>query len=285
MVKITLPYSCGELVQGRLEGVDFHVPCPIAREGSVEAWWGEGSSCDIQTLPPKARAAALRVSAEPGGAAPEGPLRVRLHSRAATGKGLASSSVDVLGTILAVGRLLGHNLGGAEASRMAVEIEPTDGIGLPGISLFDHRHGGWRQALGGALPLGLVAIEPRVEIDTLAFNQRDASPAQEDAGLWREAIAMVRQGLAAADASMLARAATLSALHWQRVLHNPWLAPALSWGRRQGALGICRAHSGTVVGILFPPGWRLTGAAVDLQRQTAGKARVWITRLANGGVR
>jgi len=276
-MSVTLPYTCGELVQGTLDGDDFLVTCPIARYGTVSAWLDD-TAAPSAMLPPKTRAAVRHLLP-----APPRSLHLRLPAALPSGKGLGASSVDVVGTLLVLSRLAGRAINGATASRMALAIEPTDAIACSGIVLFNHRHGGRQQTLGAALPLKIIVVEPPSCVDTVNFNRRARSGG--DSGLWRDAVAMIRHGLAVGDAVAIARAATLSALHWQRVLYNPWLAPALAWGRAHGALGICRAHSGSALGILFAPGRELAPAGAALRRQIAGRARVWTTSLADGGIR
>lgn len=38
----------------------------------------------------------------------------------------------------------------------------------------------------------------------------------------------------------------------QEILPNPWLEHALALARQVGASGVCRAHSGSILGMLFP---------------------------------
>lgn len=288
-VSVALPYTCGELVQGYLNGQEFHLPCPIERRGMVSAAWTDGGAQPRlpPSLPPKTRTAVRHLLEERGripGRAWRG-LSLRLPAGVPCGKGLGSSSVDVLGALLAVSRLLGEQMSAAEVTRRGVRFDPTDGIAFPGLALADHRRGSFHAWLGWAPRLGIVVLEPKTGIDTIAFH-RHARPTTIHAKdrVWEEAVAMAREGLEHGVEAWLGQAATLSARRWQRMLDNPWLDPLLDWAAGQGALGVCRAHSGTVLGVLFASDRCLHAASTDLRRRVAGRATVWTTRLANGGV-
>ncbi len=69
----------------------------------------------------------------------------------------------------------------------------------------------------------------------------------------RDLFAMLEAGLAEGDALLVARAATGSALAHQRVLYSDLVECVWGLVGKVGALGICRAHSGTLVGLLCDP--------------------------------
>ena len=292
MIQVALPATCGELLQGHLDGADFHVTCPVAVYGAVRIL-AQPRPAAVR-LPRKAEAAlvevlrTLRVNLSPGGMAALA-ARIQLVSRLPQAKGMASSSVDVLGVVLAVGRLLGRAWTPAEASRLALAVEPTDGIAFPGLVLFDHRHGTRCELLGSPPPLRVVVIEPRQRVETVAFNRQVAAPRNwsHHAPAWRDAVAMMRHGVRHGDARAMGAAASLSAQRWQAILPHPWLPEILALGRRHGAVGVCRAHSGSVLGLLFAPAAEPAPSPLSvlkpLRRGVRGGARIWETCLVGGG--
>ena len=89
------------------------------------------------------------------------------------------------------------------------------------------------------------------------------------------------------DAATVARAATQSARWHDAVLPKPDFAAFLAAARQSGALGLCTAHSGTVLGALFPP--ELTKEAVEVEASklcaaVPALAFLRLTRLRAGGI-
>jgi L-threonine kinase len=108
--------------------------------------------------------------------------------------------------------------------------------------------------LGAPPALTVVVLDPGGEVDTLAFNRLDHRQALRHlASQHREAFALLREGLQHGNLEAIGTAATLSATAHQTILCNPWLPPALALARDVQALGVCRAHSGTLLGLLLDP--------------------------------
>ncbi|MCS6801270.1 MAG: GHMP kinase [Chloroflexota bacterium] len=258
------PATAGELVQGMIDGIHVHVSAPID--------WYVAAEMDLDGRPlrgptgrPKALAA-LRTFLERRGLPARGMLR--LCSTVPPGKGLGSSTADIGAALFAAARAFGVALSAEEATRLALTVEPTDGSLFPGIVVFDHRDGRWLEPLGDPPPVAVVLLDPGGTVDTVAYNAVDRSAAlARHEPQTREAVAMVRAALRAGDVALLGAAATLSATTHQALLPKPLLAPALSAGREAGAVGVCVAHSGTAIGILF-----------DARRADAEAACRWIAR-------
>ncbi len=251
---VTLPGTCGEWVQGTLEGVPCLVSCPIDWYARVTVTLDAPPG--VWRVPSHAlkAAVALQLALAALGDPPVGGT-VRLDNPLPRGRGYASSTVDVAGTIYAVGEALGVPFTPPEVAALAVQVEPSDSILFPGWTLFAHRDAAFHRPLGTPPPLAVVVLDPGGSVDTLAFNATDhRAMLRRLAPLHREAFALLEAGLAAGDATLVARAATLSASAHQQILPNPLVDTALRLARRSSALGVCRAHSGTIVGLLCSPG-------------------------------
>ena len=167
-------------------------------------------------------------------------------------KGFGSSSADLAAAIAATGLALGVELTPLQIGQLALQVEPTDGVMFPGITLFDHRAGTLVEELGPPLPLEIVALDFGGVVDTLDFNQVDrraqwqAVQAETDA-----ALALVREGLRQRDVRRLGRGASLSAAAGQQVLFKPRLADVIEFADSVGAVGVNVAHSGAVIGVLL----------------------------------
>ncbi|PRR71468.1 GHMP kinase [Moorella stamsii (nom. illeg.)] len=246
--------ACGELVQGMVDGKYFLITCPINISAEATVTLIPGGR--LQGPPGKSKAlAAVRLAMALLGEKQWG-ARLAINNPLPPGKGLASSTADVAAAAAATARALGAELSLEEIKRIALAIEPSDGTFLPGIVLFDHLRGEFWESLGEPPPLAILIVDLGGTVDTVLFNQRrdlmTLNQARE--GAVRQAVALVREGLARGRAELIARGATLSALTNQEILYKPELETLLELATSLGALGVNAAHSGTVAGILYRPG-------------------------------
>jgi L-threonine kinase len=212
---------------------------------------------------------------------------VDLVSPLPAGRGYGTSTADIGAVLFAAARAQGIDLSGESASRLAVAIEPTDSTLFGGLTLFDHRQGRFFQPLGAAPMLKVILLDPGGFVDSEEFNWPDPHPALARlAREHRQAFDLLQSGVAARDLDAIGAAATQSARLHQAVLFNPLLEAAAGLARELGALGICRAHSGTILGLLFDP------AACDdtaithwLSERIPSGVKIISTRLVDGGPR
>ncbi len=283
---VRLPGTCGELVQGTLEGVPFLVSCPIDLYATVEVT--VGSDHGPVTAPadaPKSRAAllsALRTLGEEGRRA-----WLRVGSPLQRGKGLGSSTADIGGTVLAAAAALGRRLDAAQVASLAVGIEPSDSTLFPGLALFDHRGATIYEPLGRAPALDVLVLDCGGAMDTLAYNRQDhCAILRRLAPQHREALEALKAGLREGDATLIGLAATISARAHQDILYKPALEEVIGLARQVGAVGVNVGHSGTVIGILLDPRHADRDAAVAyLRPRLRGAALLHCTRLVDGGGR
>jgi L-threonine kinase len=213
--------------------------------------------------------------------------RVRLHSDLPRGRGYGSSTADIGAALSALGQAAGQPLAPAEIARLALRVEPTDSSIFPGLALWDHRHGQRFEALGSPPNLTVIVLDPGGEVDTIAYNQLDhRSTLKTLAPMHREAFQLLRDGLRHHNLDAIGLAATLSAKAHQIILSNPLLEPVIALAHEVGALGVCRAHSGTVIGLLLDP-MRTEVGRVLARARTRFSPRVNVVCLAlvSGGPR
>jgi L-threonine kinase len=151
-----------------------------------------------------------------------------------------------------------------------------------GLAMLAYRGSGQAQQLGSAPPLALLMLDPGQTVDTLTYNaQLDLTAVRKLAPTTQAALDILRHGLTTNDPAAIGAAATLSATSYQTVNYNPLLPAAQNWASTTGALGIVRAHSGSVLGLLYPPDTDLTAPALWLSSQFEGV--ITPTRLAGEG--
>ena len=247
---VRAPGVCGELVQGMLGDAYFLVTCPIDFFSRVRVdLYGDAPGVAGPENCPKAvaavRAALAYLEREDLGAA------LTINNPIPRSKGMGSSSADVAAAIAATGLALGRELAPAEVGRLALSVEPTDGVMFPGIALFDHREGRVMESLGSPPPTEVIALDFGGGVDTLEFNQVDRR------SLWQslqretdEALELVRSGIGEGDPDKIGRGATLSAQAGQQVLPKPQLPRVLEFAQSVNAAGVNVGHSGTIIGVL-----------------------------------
>lgn len=282
---VSVPATCGELAQGVLCGTPCLVSCPIDLY----------STAQVATLAPPffsvpagriKAAVALRAGLEYLGR-PDVGTSLSLLSKVPIGRGYGSSTADVAATLYALGDALDRPLEATEVGSLAVSVEPSDSSLFPDLTVFDHRHGSFHLTLGPAPNLAVVVLDPGGEVDSVLYNRIDRSAAQKRLEPdYAEMFGLLRQGVTNSDVEAMGAAATLSAVLHQDLLHNPLLDAAIALGKAVGAVGVCRAHSGTILGLLFDPATTdLATAITCVRRGVPGSVSVTAYSLVGGGPR
>ncbi len=254
------PGTCGELVQGMTGGSHFLVTCPINQfsKATVTLRAGDGgrSAAEVSGIDhlPKAREAVFKALAElaPRVGAVGLTAEVAIANPIPAGKGMGSSSADITAAVGAVGMAGGQPFSPEAIARIALSVEPTDGVMLPGIALFDHRCGSVTESLGPPPPMEVIVIDTGGTVDTLEFNRVDRTDLWgKVASRTDEALELVREGIRRGDPALVGRGATISAMAGHLPEASEWVERAAAFADEQGVVGINVAHSGTVVGILL----------------------------------
>ncbi len=281
-----MPGSCGELVQGTLQGVNFLVTCPVNWFSRVTVHIGP-SLKDAYPAGRSKTARAVRKLLDWCGCEDFGAV-IEVASTIPVGKGMASSTADLAAGCYAVAAALGIRPDPALIARIALSIEPSDGTFLPGIALFDHVRGRLREGLGNPLSLGILVLDFGGRVDTLEFNRRPdlRDLNRENEPQVERALDLVRQGLLQGDPVLLGQGATMSALAHQRILPKPRLEELIDFTGRLGAYGVNVAHSGTVTGVLVAPGMeRDCGFTCRILERFPEVKACYPLRLVGGGPR
>ena len=280
------PGTCGELAQGLLNGIHCMVTCPIDMYSLATV---ELSPRDIGVSGPvdcpKARQAVqvtLDCLQKPAMGA-----TLWLESPLPRGKGMASSTADVAAAIVATASALGRGLSPTQIAEIALAVEPSDGIMLPGIALFDHRAGRIALTLGPPPPMRVVILDFGGDVDTGEFNRVDHDDVLKSLEPdMAKAVRHIEDGIRFGDPARIGEGATLSALANQQVLFNPHLEAVLELSEQVGAVGVNVAHSGTVLGMLLRDDPGVTERMADLAWQRLpGLESVLCRRIVGGGVK
>jgi L-threonine kinase len=312
-----VPGTCGELVQGTLSGNDFLVTCPVnwfsrvtvAINNSESGAQRGPDSSSLDVIRPDTLAAkkdaplsagrivfpaeriktarAVRKTLDREGYPGLGAV-IDVASSLPIGKGMGSSTADLSAACYAVAAALNRRLSPEAVAEIALSIEPSDGTFAPGIILIDHVTGRFLERIGEPFPLGLLALDFGGAVDTVEFHRRsdlaELNAANEPA--IRQALQLVRDGFRRQNPERIGEGATMSALANQRVLPKPHLEAIIDYVLARGAYGVNVAHSGTVVGILLPPGREADGQLIRSLRTRFSEVRShYSLRLTGGGPR
>jgi L-threonine kinase len=242
----------GELLQGVLpeDDGDFLVTLPVARWSTARF---ELTPDDPEvTVEPAHKKKALRLTEmilqDAGG--PGGGI-LGIDSSLPEGKGLASSSADLVATARAVANALGEPMPPRRIESYLARIEPTDGVLYPAIVAFHHRSVRLRAELGSLPPMAVVGIDEGGAVDTVAFNAIPKPFTAADRRRYARLLDRVTDAVARRDLTEVGRVATASARMNQVLRHKRSLEPMIRICEDVGGLGVVVGHSGTSLGILL----------------------------------
>lgn len=183
-------------------------------------------------------------------------VAVRVRSSIPERYGLGSSTADIVAALRCVSDTLGLLLSPEEELAIAVSAEAaSDGIMFVDRAyLVAHREGRVLEGFADTLPpLGLMSVnnDPDNPVETLGFTPARYEDAEiEEFGRLRRRL---RNAIEAGDLCALAEVASCSAAMNERHLPQPHFEDIRFLARRCGAHGLQVAHSGRMIGIIFPP--------------------------------
>ena len=252
---VRAPGTCGEFLQGSIDGQSFLVTCPINRYSYALSNVIQPFSKEFCALQPKSAQARKLVQElvqqkNKNQICP--PVYVR--SDILQGKGMASSSADISVTAMATALAMDYDLSLKELEQICLSVEPTDASFYQGVTQFDYIKGTISKPLGLCPPLKILVFDEGGSIDTVSFNKQAdlQNKILEKESIIQESFDLFKQGLITHDIKLIGQAATLSAFGNQRILYKPNLYDFHDVGNSYNSVGTIIAHSGTIMGLLFP---------------------------------
>ena len=239
----------GELVQGIIEDRPFLITLPIPSLQSEARFVPEPAVTGVRVVDSKIKAkkageSLLQLFGIKGGG------YLDIHSNITAGKGLASSSADIVAALRAIADSYSLPLTNEIISMIAAKVEPTDGVMYEEVVAYDYINGELIESFGSLPPFILVGIDFGGTVNTIQFNQVPKAYTDADQQQFNEAYQLVKKGFKDQNITDIGQAATMSAMVNQKILANPFFPQLEKLAHRyQG--GIVVAHSGTVAGILL----------------------------------
>ncbi|MCX4775406.1 kinase [Streptomyces sp. NBC_01264] len=245
----------GELLQGALSHPqgDFLVTFPLARWATAVFHPVPGRP-GVQVRPAhkaKSRRVAEAVLAALGST--DGGL-LEVVGDLPEGKGLASSSADLVATVRAVGAAHGRAFTPAETEDFLRGIEPADGVMYDEIVAFHHREVRLGRRLGVLPPLTVVAHDEGGQVDTVAHNRAARAIDSTDRAEYTLLLDRLTAAVACSDLQEVGAVATRSAEMNAHRRRRAGFAHLHALCREVDGLGLVLAHSGTMLGVLLEAG-------------------------------
>lgn len=241
----------GELVQGAVGGRDVMVTFPVALP--VTATAHRTHAPGVVVWPPSRKKALSAIEMlRTAYLDSDGPgVLVQIASTIPVGKGMASSSADIVAACRAVADLHGLDLAPQELSAIACGIEPTDGVMYDNPVAYDFLRGELLSDPAQELDALAVVVDPGTRLDTLALRRLPYD--RKERSILSEAYELVLDGLATGNLAAVGVAATASARVNQRRVPKPHLEALVDVAEAFGGAGVATAHSGTIATLLFAP--------------------------------
>jgi uncharacterized protein involved in propanediol utilization len=244
----------GELLQGVLleENLDFLVTFPI--QAFSRATFVPEPGGNVVTVQPAGKVKSrlmAQIIVEHFGLQCGGLLT--LQSDLPEGKGLASSSADLVATARALAAAFQLDIPVELLQSFMRQIEPSDGVMYPGVVAFYHRKVELRQYIGQLPALTVVSIDEGGQVDTIEFNRIPKPFNDAEKREYRQLLDELDRAIREQDVRAIGRVSTRSAALNQKLRPKQRLGDVGMVAQDVGALGVAVAHSGTCLGVLLSP--------------------------------
>ncbi|AJD43854.1 propanediol utilization/coumermycin biosynthesis PduX-related protein (plasmid) [Rhizobium gallicum bv. gallicum R602sp] len=174
-----------------------------------------------------------------------------LQSELPEGKGLASSSADLVATARSIASCFKRKVRTSLIEKLMAEIEPSDGVMYPGAVAYQQRSCSLLSFLGQMPPFAIVGFDEGGTVETVDYDQRRGEISASQRTQYHELLERAQTAISQADTAAVGSIATASALLHQERAPKEHLNSMLKACADTGALGVIVAHSGTMIGILL----------------------------------
>ncbi|MCJ7690695.1 MAG: kinase [Clostridiaceae bacterium] len=239
------PGSLGEIIQGRAYGKELLLSCPVNLFTSVMVF--ESFMPVHRNKYPKCKRFMKNILKSWGCIGNYDELDIEIVSEIPIGKGFASSTADITALYLSLLKLFKREYDEQELINHTVNIEPTDSIIFPEMTLFDYKKGDFKESLGAYIEFNVLVFEGEKTIDTVGFNKNVKSDLADIEDLIPNLKHAIREG----NIEKLAKVSSESIFRNQYRLNYDILKVIKEIQTKTGGIGIIGAHSGDFLGIIY----------------------------------
>lgn len=281
---VKVPGSCGELIQGYINGANYLISCPIDVYSQVKVELTTSKKINIDKTKVKSYQA-LKLLLKYLNINSLG-LKIDFNSNLLDSKGMGSSTADISALLIALMDLLKKEIDFELIKNIAIEIEPTDSTFFDGLVLFDYLNGKYIEKLGKIKPIDLIIFDYGGEINTKDFNKNiDLKRLNEiNHKKIKSAYQLIKKGIKNNNTELIGKAVTLSSLANQNILTKPRLEELIDQlENKNGFLGVNVAHSGTIIGILIKDKRFSDEIIRTIKKEFPNLKLLFQTKIVNGG--
>lgn len=238
----------GEFIQGQCsDGTYFHVTFPITLGTQIGVERTDSDCiCFPEGMPKIGQAARETLSWL---AIKESGLNITRNSKLPVGKGMGSSTADIIATSKAVAGLFNQRLNAEELAAIATKIEISDGTMFDGVVCFATHKGELMATFPWFPPLIAITLELGITINTSQCVSRTYDVHQQS--LCDSFILEFSRSMEQKDLKALGQATTRSADLNQSFLPFKGYSELKDLAKQYNAIGISIAHTGSLISILF----------------------------------
>lgn len=242
--------TCGELVQGfTSDKKEFHVSLPIQKFSNVTLQVQPANKLTIIT-PSNTHSKLVQALHLTANLLHIDSLEIKVshHSELRTGKGMGSSTADIVAASRALAKVIGYPISPAQLATIATSIESSDASMYDAMVAFRHKEGSVLSQFEWWPQFVICMVLPPYSRDTdlVNFEGKENLGDQFD-----ELLKTLEMASKKRDPAPFAFAATQSAIINQKFSPNPLFPIILEHLSELKALGICIGHTGTVIGLLY----------------------------------
>jgi L-threonine kinase len=237
--------SLGEIIQGRAYGKELLLSCPVNLFTRVMVF--ESCLPVYRNKYPKCKIFMRNVLESWGYIRKYNGLDIKIVSEIPVGKGFASSTADITALYLSLLKFFKREYNQQELINHTIDIEPTDSIIFPEMTLFDYKNGDFKEALGSYIEFNVLVFEGQKVIDTVGFNKN----VKCDLADVEDLIPDLRKAIMERNIEKLANISSESIFRNQNRLNYDILKVVKKIQINTGGIGIIGAHSGDFLGIIY----------------------------------
>lgn len=300
-VTVRVPGSCGELIQGSIRGQDFLISCPINLYTKATAFFADNpresqlvvkkqgknlNSEDIEGLNRTEKIEnALKMILKHYNFK-EKTAVIRINSELPPGIGMASSTADISAAAAALMLLLNDRVDLEFLKKVCLSLEPSDGVFLEGLHLFDHLKGKVDYALGPAPEIEILIFKEKGRIDSMEFNHLEklSELNQFKEVKLKKALQLIKKGIKEENYQLIGQGTIISSLAHQAILKKNNLDKLVKIiTEKKEVYGVNIAHSGTVIGVLIKNNFKSKKIIKEIKDQT-GLEYLSRVKMVSGGI-
>lgn len=204
-----------------------------------------------------------------------------IDSNIPVGKGLSSSTADMVASIRALENALGIALKRDYIGQRITEIDPNDGLHYENSCAYHHTTGKLIRQYDFVPPLHILGIDLGGHVDTVGFNNTSMHWTDGEMDAYAAMLEEATAAFAAEDTEALCALATRSTQAWQQRMPKRELPLVMDLCADTGALGVINTHSGTFLGLAYPaPTENLGGILQTVERALPDKNLQWFQTIS-----